>query len=56
MFIITLSFLVWLDKSHLDDLDEEQAADQLQAGLTECYPIYLGNGSSVGDCQLAARE
>ena len=42
--------------SHLDSQLESPLFSLLQAGLTECNPIFLGHGSSVGDCQLAARE
>ena len=42
--------------SHMDPQLESPLFSLLQAGLTECYTIFLGNGSSVDDCQLAARE
>ena len=41
---------------HLDPQLESPLFSLLQAGLTECYTLFLGNGPSVDDCQLAARE
>ena len=42
--------------SHLDPQLESHLYSLLQAGLIECCTIFLGNGSSVDDCRLAARE
>ena len=42
--------------SHLDPQLESPLFSLLQAGLSEYYTLFLGNGPSVDDCQLAARE